>query len=240
MLDDLPVVQAAVAAYRSAATAAGIRWPEVAGTRDDGPLEEVRRIFDVDHLDGALGWLHSLGLEEQPVLPEGAWLLPWPTQLPESLDELSFAFAVPFPWRRQLPLFGFDSTVFTFVLAGENEGEIWRYEFRPDTWDSVRAAPSLTALFTQWTRAITTGVISRAGQGDRLQVGAGIPNDPFRVLLEQAPILDPFAFPVSVPDEALLRERQRECGVDMDRIDDAECHARLIDEINTVIATLAR
>ena len=62
-----------------------------------------------------------------------------------SLSDLAGSVGTPFPWRRQMPLFRFSVVVFTFVLEGDHEGEIWRYEIGPDHWDTVRAAPSLAA-----------------------------------------------------------------------------------------------
>jgi hypothetical protein len=71
----------------------------------------------------------------------------------------------------------------------------------------------------------------------RLQVdGAG---DPFTVLVGRSPELDPFAFPVSTSDEALLRARQRACGVDMDRIHRPEYHKELLDAIAATRASLS-
>jgi hypothetical protein len=173
--------------------------------------------------------------------PEGGGILPWPTDAQESLDSLSFSFATPFPWRHQLPLFRFSDIVYTFVLAGDREGEIWRYESRPDTWDSMRAATSLAALFTEWTKGIDAGVVRYGQYVHWLEVG-GDAQDPFDVLLVRAPDLDPFAFPVSVPyeHEPLLRQRQRECGVDMDRIYRPECHKELLDAIDATLASLGR
>lgn len=61
------------------------------------------------------------------------------------------------------------------------------------------------------------------------------------VLQERAPDLDPFAFPVytSYLHEPLLRTRQRECGVDMTCIEDADyCHDELWAEIDAALASL--
>ena len=94
--------------------------------------------------------------------PAGAaqrgWRMPWP-EGGDALDYLGLSIGTPFPWRQQLPLFFFDAVLYTFVLAGDHEGEIWRYEISPDAWDSVRAATSLATLFDQWTRGIAAGVV---------------------------------------------------------------------------------
>ncbi|OLE30507.1 MAG: hypothetical protein AUG44_01050 [Actinobacteria bacterium 13_1_20CM_3_71_11] len=241
MLDDMPALRDAFEAYRGAAIAAGVAWPDPPDADGGPPPPLVYRLFDVDHVAEQLIWLRSQGWDPSPVLPEGGGILPWPTDAQESLDSLSFSFATPFPWRHQLPLFHFGDMVYTFVLAGDREGEIWRYEFRPDTWDSMRAATSLAALFTQWTKAIGAGVVRYGRYVHWLQV-AGDVQDPFDALLVRSPDLDPFAFPISVPyaHEPLLRERQCECGVDMDSIYRPECHKELLDAIDATLASLGR
>ena len=235
MLDDMPVLRDAVDAYRAAATAAGVAWPDRAAASGPPP-DLVYRLFDVDHVAEQLSWLVGQGWDSEPLLPEGGVLLPWPADIGEPLDSLCFSFATPFPWRRQLPLFQFDLILFTFVLSGEHEGEIWRYEVRPDTWDSVRAATSLSAVFTEWTKGIAAGVVRYVPLLRWLQVGGS--GDPFPLLVQRSPELDPFAFPVSISDEPLLRARQRDCDVDMDRIDRAEYHAELLDAIAATRAAL--
>jgi len=149
MLDDLGPLRDAVAGYRAAATGAGATWP--GDTTPGGSPADLNRLFDVDHIAEQVVWLATGGLAPQAPLPEGGALLPWTTDPGEWLDYLSFAIATPFPWRNQLPLFVFDHLVFTFVLAGDHEGEIWRYEIDPDVWGAVRAASSLAALFDTWT-----------------------------------------------------------------------------------------
>jgi hypothetical protein len=240
MLDEMPVLRAAVDAYRAAATAAGITWPERADSLGGQPPDLVYRLFDVDHIAEQLIWLHSQGWDSHPLLPEGGGLMPWPTDAGESLGYLHFSVGTPFPWRHQLPLFFFGNLMYAFVLTGDHEGEIWRYEYDPDTWGSVRAAASLAALFTEWTKGIAAGVVAHGQHVRWLQVGDGV-NDPFDVLLQRTPDLDPLAFPVAVPytHEPLLRARQRECGVDMDCVDQGfECHEELLKTIDAVEASL--
>ncbi|WP_052720485.1 hypothetical protein [Actinoplanes rectilineatus] len=175
MLDDPQDLRAAVAAYRAAATGAGLAWPADPG---------------------------------------------------EALDSLGFAIGTPFPWRQQVPLFRFDLILFTFVLGAGHEGEVWRYEFTPDAWDTVRAADSVASLFTTWASAITAGLISRDALNGWLQVGE--PRD-----------ADPLAFPPSVTHYPLLRQRQRECGVDLDCIDRGfDCHEELFSEIDAARSAL--
>src|SRR6266498_3295574 len=79
MLDEMPVLRAAVDAYRAAATAAGITWPERADSLGGQPPDLVYRLFDVDHIAEQLIWLHSQGWDSHPLLPEGGGLMPWPT-----------------------------------------------------------------------------------------------------------------------------------------------------------------
>lgn len=240
MLDAMPVLRDAVDAYRATATAAGIAWPGRADPPGGQPPDLVYRIFDVDHVAEQLIWIHSQGLESAPVLPEGGGVMPWPSDVGKSLGYLHFSVGTPFPWRHQLPLFFFGNLMYAFVLKGDHEGEIWRYEYDPDTWGSVCAATSLAALFTQWTEGIAAGVVAPGQYVRWLQVGDGV-NDPFDVLLERTPDLDPFAFPVSVPYPhlPLLRARQRECGVDMDCIDRGfDCHEELLNTIDATEASL--
>ena len=187
----------------------------------------------MDHVAEQVIWLATRGLAPHAPLPGGGALLPWTTDPSEWLDYLSFAIATPFRWRNQLPLFVFDHLVFTFVLAGDREGEIWRYEIDPDVWGAVRAASSLAALFNTWTEGVSCRrgglpgarrVAARRRQRRRsVCPGAG-----------RTPELDPFAFPVftAITHEPLLRARQRDCGVDMDCVArGAECQEQLLDAI---------
>jgi hypothetical protein len=245
MLDDLQELREAAAAYRAAAAAAGLDWPSPAapgGTGPGGepPLDLVHRAFAVDHVPEQLTWLHAQGWDNRRVFPNGGWLMPWPTDPGEALEDLSFSIGTPFPWRRQMPLFHFDILLYTFVLAGEHAGEIWRYEISPDAWDSVRAATSLAALLTQWADGITSGVVAYRQADQWLFIGDDVP-DPFQLLLDTSPGLDPYAFPVSVPYPhwPLLRERQRACGVDMECIErGADCQFELLDAIDAARAAL--
>ncbi|MBG0566227.1 hypothetical protein [Actinoplanes aureus] len=235
MLDDMGDLRDAVAGYRAAAIAAGLTWSATAQPGE--PSDLVHRLFDVDHVAEQLIWLHSQGWDAR-LLPNGGYLLPWPAGGSEALESLAFSIGTPFRWRQQVPLFHFDFLLYTFVLAGDHEGEIWRYEISPDAWDTVRAATSLAGLFTQWTRGIATGVVVHAGHTGWLQVGDGVHRD-VDMLLERMPDLDPLAFPVSMPEQPLLRERQRECGVDMDRIERGfDCHEELLDAIAATRASL--
>ncbi|TNH22078.1 hypothetical protein FHG89_29930 [Micromonospora orduensis] len=230
MLDDMRVLRDAVRGYRVAATAAGLDWPGEIESPTEQPPEQVRRIFDVDHVAEQLCWLQSQRWPHRRLLPNAGWRMPWPEDA-DALDYLGLSIATPFPWRQQLPLFHFDFALFTFVLAGEHEGEVWRYEISPDAWDSVRAAPSLATLFDQWTRGITTGAITYDGSSGWLVV-----EEP-----GLAPGLDPLAFPVAPIEETLLRARQRECGVDMTAVEDGfEYNEKLLDAIDAAKASLAR
>ena len=242
MLDDMGILRDAVEAYRAAATATGIAWPGQPA-RDTGhadrPPDMVYRLFHVDHIAEQLIWLESQGWHSQPLLPGGGGLLPWPTDPSATFEDLSFSIATPFPWRHQMPLFGFDHIVYTFVLTGDRVGEIWRSTIDPDASETVRAATSLAGLFTQWTKGIEGNVVSNRQHVSWLQVGEGF-REPFDALLERVPDLDPFAFPVDLlSHEPLLRTRQRECGVDMTCIDNTEnCHDELRSEIEAALASL--
>jgi hypothetical protein len=233
MLDDMAVLREAAERYRAAATAVGIAWPDPVDPPGGPPPDLVYRLFDVDHIAEQLTWLHSQGWHSRRILPEGAYLLPWPTDVDESFNSLHFSIGTPFHWRHQLPLLRYESIVYTFVLAGDHEGEIWRYENEPDAWASVRAATSLATLFTEWTKGIDAGVVRYRDLDKWLHVSDDVP-DPFSAIMERAPDLDPFAFPVSaLSNELLLRARQRECGVDMDCIDRGfDCYEELLDTID--------
>ncbi|WP_433388699.1 hypothetical protein [Micromonospora sp. KLBMP9576] len=237
MLDDMPVLRAAVQAYRAAATAAGVAWPDGGERAGQLPPDVLCRVFDVDHIADQPIWLASQVPPHEPVLPAGAYLLRW-TDADELLDYLSFAVAIPFHWRHQVPLFFVDHLVFTFVLTGDREGEIWRYQIDADDWNPVRAAPSLAALFTEWTKGFAANVYDRSPYDDWLHIGHD-GRDPFDVLQRQA--LDPFAFPVhasSYPHGDLVRERQRECGVDVGRADDFESQEALLEAVDAARASL--
>jgi hypothetical protein len=237
MLDDMPVLRDVVQAYRAAATAAGVSSTEEGDRGDELPVDALRRVFDADHIAEQLVWLRSQRWLYGQVLPTGAYMLPC-TDADESLNYLSFAVATPFHWRHQLPLFLTDHLVFTFVLNGDREGEIWRYQIDADDWNPVRAAPSLATMFTEWTNGFAANVYDRSPYDTWLHIGYG-GRDPFEVLRERA--LDPFAFPVHVSSYLhadLLRARQQECGVDVDGADQFESHEQLLDAIDAARASL--
>src|SRR4051812_25211295 len=222
MLDDMRVLRDAADGYRAAAAAAGVPWPDGSGAAAGPAPGLVHRLFDVDHVAEQLTWLESQRWDSSQLFPAGGRLLPWPVaaNAAATLDLLACSVGTPFPWRHQMPLFRFSTLLFTFVLTGDHEGEIWRYEITPDTWDPVRAAPSLAALFTQWSRGLAAGVVYTRPAGSRLYVG-----DPSRslgqldALRRNASDLDPLAFPVTLSLDPLLRERQLDCGVDLDCVD---------------------
>ncbi|MGW3614369.1 hypothetical protein ACWD6N_31695 [Micromonospora sp. NPDC005163] len=227
MLDDMRVLRDAAAEYRAAATAVGLDWPDYAEAPVGQPPDLVYRLFDVDHVAEQLTWFQSQGWHSRRLLPDGGWVMPWPTDGGEELDSLAFSIGTPFPWRHQLPLFNFEQLFYTFVLAGFHEGEIWRYEFTPDAWGSARAATSLAALFTGWTKGITAGAMVYNEFNRWLQVGDGVQDD-VDLLQERVPDVDFLTFPVSMPEEPLMRARQRECGVDMDCIERGfDCYEEL-------------
>ncbi|MET8257136.1 hypothetical protein [Micromonospora sp. NPDC005205] len=228
MLDDMRVLRAAVRDYRLAATAAGLDWPDYGESPAGQPPAQVTRIFGVDHIAEQLTWLHAQRWPDRQVLPDVGWLMPWPED-GDALHYLGLSIGTPFPWRHQLPLFFFDVVLYTFVLAGDHEGEIWRYEISPDAWDSVRAATSLATLFEQWTRGIAAGVVVYDEQSKWLLVRD----------LDSAPDLDPLAFPVAPLEETLLRARQRECGVDKAIVEDGFSYTEeLSDAIDAAKASI--
>ncbi|MBY8874566.1 hypothetical protein K7640_22315 [Micromonospora sp. PLK6-60] len=228
MLDDMRVLRDAVRRYREAATAAGLDWPDHGESPTGQPPAVVHRIFGVDHIAEQLTWLQSQRWPDRQVLPNVGWRMPWPEDA-DALDYLGMSIGTPFPWRQQLPLFHFDYLLYTFVLAGEHEGEIWRYEISPDMGETVRAATSLAALFDQWTRGIAAGVVRYDEDGKWLLVEG----------LAGAPDLDPLAFPESPVEETLLRARQRECGVDLAVVEDPFAqNEELLDAIDAAKASL--
>jgi hypothetical protein len=222
------VLRAAVARYHAAARAAGLDWPDELEMPAGPPPEQVYRIFGVDHVAEQLTWLYAQPWRELQVLPDGGWLEPWPPGV-DALDSLHMSVGTPFPWRQQLPLFHFDNLIHTFVLAGEHEGEIWRFEFGPDGSKPVRAAVSLAPLFDQWTRGVSEGVLIH-DEGGWL-----------RIEEDEAPLttgLDPVAFPIGL-EEDLLRQRQRECGVDLAAVDAGfERYEQMIRAVDDVKASL--
>jgi hypothetical protein len=170
MLDDMRVLRRAVESYRAATTAAGVPWVDEEDRVDGLPVDALCRIFDVDHIAEQPIWLNTQGLPYGRVLPDGAFPLVW-NKADDLLGYLSFAVGIPFHWRHQLPLFFIDHLVFTFVLTGDNHGEIWRYQIDADDWNPVRAAPSLAALFTEWTKGFAADVYDRSPYDTCLHIG---------------------------------------------------------------------
>ncbi|MGI5521701.1 hypothetical protein ACQEUX_12185 [Micromonospora sp. CA-259024] len=63
--------------------------------------------------------------------------------------------------------------------------------------------------------------------------------DDVAVLRERVPDVDYLTFPVYVPDESLLRARQRECRVDMDCIEQGfDCYEELFDTVQATRRSL--
>jgi hypothetical protein len=66
---------------------------------------------------------------------------------------------------------------------------------------------------------------------------AGHPG-PFEVLRQRAHDLDPMAFPIDIP-APVMRERQRECGVDLDWLDRGfESLGEITKDIDAILASL--
>ncbi|MFI7213296.1 hypothetical protein [Micromonospora maritima] len=237
MLDDMRVLRDAVEDYRRAVTAAGVPWGDGDERADALGVDALCRIFDVDRIAEQATWIHHEGLPYAQVLPEGGHPLLWDTA-DNLLGYLSMAVGVPFPWRHQLPLFVSERIVFAFVLAGDHEGEVWRYQLDVDDRNPVRAATSLAAMVSAWTAGFTAGVYARSPYDTWLHVGHD-DRDPVDVLLAGG--LDPFAFPVHLSAYShhdLLRARQRECGVDPDQADDFDRQEALLDAVDVALASL--
>lgn len=238
VLDDMRALRSAVEGYRTAAAAAGVPWRDEDDRTDGLPVDVLCRVFDVDHIAEQPVWLNTQGLPYGRVLPDGAFPLIG-DKADDLLGYLSFAVGIPFHWRHQLPVFMTDHIVFTFVLAGDNVGEIWRYQIDADDWNPVRAATGLAALFAEWTNGFAAGVYYRSPYDSWLHVGDGEneQRDPVDVLRERG--LDPFAFPVHISQYShkdLLRARQAECGVDIDRADQPEHQEALLDAIDAALS----
>jgi hypothetical protein len=241
-LDDMRVLRSAVADYRDAATAAGVPWLDEDDRIPGLPVDVLCRIFDVDRVAEQPIWLNTEALPYGRVLPGGAFPLAW-NNADDLFGYLSFAVGIPFHWRHQLPLFMYEHIVFTFVLAGDNEAEIWRYQIGADDWNPVRAAHSLSALFTEWTKGFAANVYFRSPYDSWLHIGDGdnVERDPVGVLQERG--LDPFAFPVDISQYShkdLLRARQLACGVDLDHANRPERQEELLDAIEAALTTLRR
>lgn len=213
MLDEIPVLRAAIENYRAAAVAAGYPWPE-SSTPDPNPrLDLARKAFDVEHLPEQLLWIQDQGLHDRYFV-DGLYMMGWPTRdsVRTAFDFLVLAAGVPFHWRRQIPLFFYEQIVFTFVLDGEHTGEIWRYEIDVDNLGtSIRAATSLAALFDQWTKGLASGLFTYSADLQWFTTPGNGGAEEF----EPYPELDALAFPLYIGHEPWLRERQRACGVDI-------------------------
>lgn len=241
MLDDMPALRDAVGAYQAAAAAFGIPWLDD-GERPGGPpLGVLRQVFDVDHIAEQVIWLKSGLGRHGRVLPDGGFVEPWPADPRDLLGDQAFSTGTPFHWRHQLPLAAYEHVRFTFVLAGDREGEIWRFHVDADDWNPVRAAPSLAVMFTEWTKGFAASAYCRQPWDTWLHLtgNEGPAGDTVDALLKRG--LDPFAFPLhlsSVTHEDLIRARQRECGIDMNRADNPDCLEQLNDAIRVARASL--
>ena len=237
MLDEIPVLRAAAERYRDAAAAAGQPWPEPAAIDPNPRLDLARKVFDVEHLPEQLVWFQNLGWHER-FFVNGVHLERWPTEAEAgtALDFLALAAGVPFHWRRQIPLFYSDEIAYMFVLDGDRAGEIWRYEVDVDNFGTaIRAASSLAALFGQWTKGLASGLFTYSdGLGCFTTPGNGGAEE-----FDAYPELDVLAFPVYIGQEPWLRERQRECGVDIAAAErDFEEYERAVEEVGAIRRSL--
>lgn len=241
MLDDLPALRDAVAAYRGAAAAFGIPWTDDGDQAGSPSLDALRQVFDSDHIAEQAIWLKSELGRYGRVLPDGGYTEPWPADPRDLLGDQAFSAGTPFHWRHQLPLIAHDHIRFTFVLAGDHEGEIWRFHVDADDWNPVRAAPSLAVMVTEWTKGFAASAYSRQPWDTWLHLTGsdGLADDPVEGLLRRG--LDPFAFPLhlsSVTHGEMIRARQRDCGVEMNRADNPDCLEELNDAIDAARASL--
>lgn len=241
MLDDMPALRDAVGAYQAAAATFGIPWLDDGEQADTPPLGVLRQVFDVDHIAGQVIWLKSELGRYGRVLPDGGFVEPWPTDPRDLLGDQAFSAGTPFSWRHQLPLVACEHVRFTFALAGDHEGEIWRFHVDADDWNPVRAAASLAVMFTEWTKGFAAGAYCRQPWDTWLHLtgSEGPADDTVDALVKRG--LDPFAFPLhlsSVTHEDLIRSRQRECGIDMNRAGNPDCLEELNDAIDVARASM--
>lgn len=128
------------------------------------------------------------------------------------------------------------------MLAGEHEGEIWRFGIDADSEGAHRAANSLASLFDQWTEAIGLGALAKAfPDGEWLSIGGGTGGSDWdQAAMLSGHGLDPAAFPVWFSsDHPELRDWQAACGVDLEQIDrDFEAQEELLDEAETILTGL--
>lgn len=236
MLDEVPALRAAAEGYRTAAIAAGYPWPASTAAGPNPPLDLVRKVFDVEHVPEQLLWMHAQGWDEQSFV-DGVYLYSWPTEADarSTLDLLTLAGGVPFHWRHQIPLFSYEQILYMFVLAGDHAGEVWRYEIDVDNFGtSVRAATSLAGLFDQWTKGLASGLFTYDAAYGFTTPGNGGPEE-----FDAHPELDVLAFPVYVGQEPWLRDRQRECGVDMASAErDFDAYEQVLDEAAAIARSL--
>ncbi|MFC3491218.1 hypothetical protein [Glycomyces rhizosphaerae] len=246
MLDDMRELRDSLERYRAAAQAAGIELPAPERKTPAPPTDLVLRMTDVEQIPEQLLWLYSIGWGAARLFPEGVFLMDWPgeAEIAEYVDYTALAIGVPFPWRQQLPIFFTDHVVLTFVLAEGHVGEIWHYEWEPDSTSPVRAAMSLAGLFDQWTKGIEIGVVVKTKWVEWLQViveGDEAMND--EATLERLAVLglDPLAFPLWMGGCSRLREWQAACGVDPAEIDrEFDAREEMVDAAIAVAAELQR
>lgn len=249
--DRTPGMQDAFSRYRRAAMGAGVDWftPAVGTDWQPPDQEQVAAVFDATALPADVVWLYTRCAPEARMFPEGAWLLPWPVDSASrcfALNLLGRSFGTPFPWRQQFPLMVTDHYVFTVVLhPGPHHGEVWRYEFDGDVPDPVRAARDLPALFDEWVRGITAGLLryrdlpGELALDDALFVAGAYEGLPQR-FADRDPSCDLRAYPESIPEQQ-LRAWQRECGVDVDYLaqyGDTETFVEFMEEVMAVAASL--
>lgn len=101
MLDDMAVLRASVNDYRTAATAAGVPWPdEDATTTGTEDLGRMCRAFGVGRIAEQAVWFATEALPDARALPDGGFPMPW-DDLDQLLSHLARAVGVPFPWRQR-------------------------------------------------------------------------------------------------------------------------------------------
>ncbi|MFI7588777.1 hypothetical protein ACIB24_17040 [Spongisporangium articulatum] len=232
-MGDLQALQGAADGWRRIVEALGVDWP-VPGSDDVVPAERLARYYDGPSVPAEVAWLHSYVRSGQLVLPEGTYLMDWPSTAKEAFFGLELAWPAPFPWRAQIPVITNNVLVFTVVLAESHAGEVWRYEIGEEAFAAVRAATDLATLFETWVQV---------GRADGLMLNevnrfVQLKADRFQEQYVRGLGVDPFAYPTAPLDEEATRRRQRECGVDMDLVEDVDAWVDLFDEVDATAERL--
>lgn len=198
--------------------------PDLSEVTPVPPPAELVHLFGGEVFPDELTYLHGLGERLHSILPAEGRLLSWPTNR-DYICGLFNARALPFDWRRQIPVVAFDKLYdYTVVCDESHFGEVWYVSGAEDSDEVFRVSESLPLLFRDWAQLVRADLLSMSLQQ--------LSKNNFRQAAGLWPQVNVLASSMwdRHEDVDFIRQRQQECGIDLQKFHDNDCMLQTLDE----------